>query len=251
MDYNKAIGIITRDIFWVGFYDKDAGFHCNPYLLIDGDEAVLFDPGTKPHIRHIIRKITEIINPVRIKYIVLHHQDPDLCAGVPEIEKFCNPDLRIVSTWRSGVLIAYYGIEAPFYYVDRNNYQLTLNSGRILNFIPTPFCHSPGSFVTFDRKTGALFSSDLFGAFSFNWSLFAGSDYMEAMKAFHEPYMPSREILRENIKRLEKLPIKFILPQHGSILKGEQVREAIEVLKELDCGIQFIPYREDSNGRLS
>lgn len=242
MNNDSNIGMISKDVFWVGFYDRNAGFHCNPYLLIDNDEAVLFDPGTKPHIKHIIQKITYLINPRQISYIVLHHQDPDLCAGVPDLEKFCSSDLRIVTSFRSGLLIAYYGIESPFYYIDRNNFQLRLKSGRILKFIPTPFCHSPGSFVTFDEKSRILFSSDLFGAFSYDWSLYAGSDYMEAMKAFHEPYMPSKDILKRVIERIERYPVEIIAPQHGSILKGRQVKEAMEILKDLDCGIDFIPY---------
>ncbi len=241
--YDNALEI-APGVYWVGFYDKNAGFHCNPYLLVDGDEAVLFDAGTKPHYEIIMRKIMEVVNPINITHIVLHHQDPDLCAAVPDMERLCSPDLKIVSSWRAGVLIAYYGIKSEFYYVDRNNYQLKLKSGRTLKFIPTPFCHCPGSIVTFDEKTGVLFSSDLFGAFSFNWDIEAGPYYMEAMKAFHEPYMASKEILRRSIERIQKYPVKIIAPQHGSVLKGDKVAEAMSILKELDCGDEFIPWQE-------
>jgi len=243
MDYNKPIEI-APGFFWIGVYDEEAGFHCNPYLLVDGDEAVLFDPGTRPHFRAIVRKILEVVNPLRITRIVLHHQDPDLCAAVPDLEPLCSPDLTLVSAWRAGVLISYYGVRSPFYYVDRNNYRLTLRSGRLLTFIPTPFCHCPGSIVTYDEKTELLLSSDLFGAFSYDWSLYAGEYYMEAMKAFHEPYMPSPEILRRAVQRIERRRISTIAPQHGSILRGAQVGEALQVLKNLDCGDEFIPLQE-------
>ncbi len=236
---------IAPGVYWIGFYDPEAGFHCNPYLLVDKDEAVLFDAGTKPHLAHIVQKILDVINPQKITYIVLHHQDPDLCAAVPDLELICNPQLKLVCAWRAGVLIAYYGTKSEFYYVDRNHYKLTLQSGRTLKFIPTPFCHAPGSIVTFDEQTGVLFSSDLFGAFSYDWSLYAGPYYMEAMKAFHEPYMASREILKRNIERIEKYPVRIIAPQHGSILKDDKVQEAFEVLKNLECGDVFIPVPEE------
>ncbi len=87
LDDTKAIKI-TEDIWWIGFADFEAGFSNNPYLLIDNDEAVLFDPGPgHPIFRDIIlQKIQQVIDPKKIKYIVVHHADPDLCGLIPFIE---------------------------------------------------------------------------------------------------------------------------------------------------------------------
>ncbi len=57
--YDNAVDI-TREICWVGFYDKEANFHCNPYLLFDDDEVVLFDPGSIPHFPIVMRKIINL-----------------------------------------------------------------------------------------------------------------------------------------------------------------------------------------------
>lgn len=235
IDTDKAIEI-AKGIYWVGFYDKKAGFHCNPYLLIDKTgEAVLFDPGAITYYERLKEKLQSVIDPKKISHIVLHHQDPDLCSSVPQFEKIIGRHVKIAAAWRAGVLIAYYGVTSEFYYVDEHDYGLTLKSGRVLKFIPTPYLHEPGSIVTYDKESGILFSSDLFGGFSFNWSLYADEKYPEAVKAFHEPYMPSNYILRSAMEEIEKNDIKLIAPQHGSIIDKE-VSYYINLLKNLECG---------------
>lgn len=120
--------------------------------------------------------------------------------------------------------------------MDENDWKLTLKSGRTLQFISTPYLHFPGAFMTYDEKSKVLFSSDIFGALSYDWDLYANEYYIEAMKAFHESYMPSREILKHSMDKLDDLDIELIAPQHGSIIKKNQVREYIETLKNLECG---------------
>jgi len=36
IDYDNPYSV-TREIYWVGFHDKEIDFRCNPYLLIDDD----------------------------------------------------------------------------------------------------------------------------------------------------------------------------------------------------------------------
>jgi serine phosphatase RsbU (regulator of sigma subunit) len=45
--YDSAVEI-APGIFWVGFYDAPSGLHCNPYLIVDEDEAVVIDGGSRP-----------------------------------------------------------------------------------------------------------------------------------------------------------------------------------------------------------
>jgi len=39
---------------------------------------------------------------------------------------------------------------------------------------------------------------------------------------------------------LEKLEIEHILPQHGSIIEGDDIKKAIDCLKSLKCGVDVI-----------
>ena len=46
-NYESSVEI-AEGIYWVGFYDAQSGLHCNPYLIIDHDEAVVIDGGSRP-----------------------------------------------------------------------------------------------------------------------------------------------------------------------------------------------------------
>jgi two-component system, cell cycle response regulator len=233
---------IYEGIYWVGTQDEDGALNCNPYLLVEGEEAVLFDPGSVLDIEQVYRNILEIVPLEKIKYVVLHHQDPDFCSGVPFLEKQ-GGNFKIVTHWRTQTIIKYYGIKSSYYLVDENNFTLTLKSGRNLKFIMTPYLHFPGAIATYDEKSQILFSSDLFGALSFNRGLYAGEDYLERMKAFHEHYMPSNDIIRPVMEIFMKMDIKQIAPQHGAIIR-EDVKKYIRVLRDLECGVFLSPIKK-------
>jgi len=238
-NYDDAVAI-TRDIYWIGFYDKQANLHCNPYLLIDEHDAILFDPGSIPHFSIVMRKVIDLISPSEINYIVAAHQDPDVCGNLAVVEDVIdNKNLKIVAHTNTIRLIRHYGVRTEFYPVEKHDYQLGLKSGRKIDFIFTPFLHSPGAIMTYDSKSRSLFTSDVFGAISSEWELFGKDDYLEAMKVWHQTYMPSNQILANCMQKLKKLEIDRILPQHGSVLEGERVAKAIDYLADLPCGIDL------------
>jgi len=239
-NYDDPIAI-TEDIYWIGFYDDAANMHCNPYLLIDGDEAVLFDPGSVPEFPIIMRKIIDLISPDKISLIVAAHQDPDVCANLPIVEDLIGrKDLKVAAHSNTVRLIHHLGLNSEFYAVDENDYRYTLKSGRVLTFHPTLYLHAPGAITTYDTKTKSLFSSDLFGAIDEHWSLFDSDRFPHDMDSFHQNYMPSNDVMRFGLKNIESLDIARILPQHGSVIDGDNVSIAINHLKNLRCGIDLL-----------
>jgi flavorubredoxin len=232
---------ITREIYWVGFFEETSKLQCNPFLLLDDKDVVLFDPGSVPDFPKIMRKVIDLINPHEITWIVSSHQDPDVCGNLAVVEDVIdNPNLRIAAHTNTVRLIQHLGLRSEFYPVDRHDYRATLQSGRELRFIYMPYLHSPGAIVTFDPKSGALFSGDLFGAISKTWDIFDTQGFPHSMDEFHQAYIPSNAVLRKGLQRLEGLPISMILPQHGSVIEGANVGRAIEYLKALPCGIDLM-----------
>jgi len=235
-NYNQPFEI-APNTYWVGFYDRKANFHCNPYLIVDGNESILIDPGSVPHYPIVSKKVFKIVKPSQIKYIILSHQDPDLCAGVPLFEKKLNTKkVKIICNKRESFLINHYGLKSKMILIEDAIERLRLKSGRWLRFIHTPYLHAPGAFATYDQKTKILFSSDLFGAFSDKWSLYATKNYPAQMKIFHEPYMPSKKIMNYSLDKLQFLDINLIASQHGSIIKKEMVKTCFKALRSFEYG---------------
>ena len=242
LDMSKPIEL-AENIFWVGVYDQSQILQCHSYLIVDGDEAVLIDPGSIVLFEQIFEKIIKIVPIEKIRYIVTGHQDPDVCSNIPlfEREGFVG---EVVTHWRTSILIHSYGIESKYYPVDQNQYRLKLASGRTLEFIHTPYLHFPGAIMTYDPESKILFSSDLFGAISFNWSFWADERYIDSMEAFHEHYMPGHEVLGPVMELLLNLEISMIAPQHGSLIR-DQVKDSILALRDLECGSFMNPIKKE------
>jgi diguanylate cyclase (GGDEF)-like protein len=243
MDRKIGYEQIFEGIYWVGAYDKINGLHCNPYLIIDEDEAILIDPGSVMDFEIVYKNVASLISLEKLKYIVLSHQDPDICSSTPLFEKK-GVNAKIITHWRTSTIADHYGIKSKKYIVNEKSYEIVLKSGRKLNFIPTPYLHFAGAIVTYDTKSKILFTSDIFGAISTTWNLYADENYMEIMKTFHEHYMPGNEILRPVMEKFLKMDISIIAPQHGSIIK-ENIKDYIKELRELQCGILLKPIKKE------
>ena len=254
LDYSEYIEI-ADGVYWVGFADKKAGLHCNPYLIVDGDEAVLLDSGSRDDFSTVMLKIMRTgVNPRMIRRLIYHHYDPDLCGNIPHMEAMINStELEILSHYENNIFINYYSAKSPKKCIESLDFSFEFSSGRRLQFIRTPYSHSPGSFVTYDTKTKVLFSSDLFGSYDNNWSLYTPIDascknctpqetcplsgkvcQIMGILNFHKRIMPSSMALRYALAEIEQLDLAAIAPQHGSILHTKDAREAaIRHLKEL------------------
>ena len=250
-ELDHAFEIADR-VWWVGSYVPGDPFQCHVYLLEHGDQSVLFDPGGRLTWPEVRRKVEEVVPFDAIRWFVCHHQDPDITASLPVIDDLITrDDAAIVTHWRAAALVKHYDLRVPFWLVDRHDWRLDLG-GRELTFHFTPYLHFPGAFTTFDGRTGTLFSSDLFGGFTEDWQFYATDEsYFEAMRPFHEHYMPSREILARGMATLAELPITLIAPQHGELVPEPLVTTMIERLSNLDCGLYLMVERDTDIRRLS
>lgn len=236
LDDDRAIEV-AENIWWLGFADFEAGFSNNPYLVIDEGEGILFDPGPgHPFFRDLIlQKIKQVLNPEKIRYIIVSHPDPDLCGLIPYIENILHPDLVILADSRSSLFIPYYGIRKNILPVGDGD-SLQLRSGRKITFCYTPYVHFAGNMVSYDEKTRSLFSGDIFAAFTREWNLYADETYIELSRGFIEHYIAHKDALLYAYDKLKLFDIKRIFPQHGGIIEEQYVSRFLNVLLEAEPG---------------
>lgn len=254
-DYMQAIEI-AEGIYWVGFDDSSMGLRCNPYLVIDGNEAVLIDGGSRGDFSTVMMKILMTgFNPHNISRLIYQHYDPDLCGNLPHLEALIdNKDLRIISHRDNNTFIHFYSPLTKKLCIEELNYSFTFKGGRELQFIHTPYAHVPGSFITWDIKSKTLFTSDIFGSYDNIWDLYVNDLDHACLKCeaqeicpmtnsrcpiygiitFHERIMNSTSSLTYALEKIEELKPLLIAPQHGSLINSpKDMNIIIRKLKEL------------------
>lgn len=232
----------------MGLAEQNMGLHCNPYLIVDGGEAVLLDGGSRADFSTVMLKVLRTgTNPSQIRRLIYHHYDPDLCGSLPYLEALIHSgELKVISQVENNIFINYYSAAAPKLCIEQMGFEYRFASGRRLRFIRTPYAHSPGSFMTYDEHTGTLFSSDLFGSYDPHWSLYTQMDEacepcpapavcprtgkpcpMRGILNFHERIMTSKKALDYALDQVEAAEPARIAPQHGSVLHTPQARAAV------------------------
>lgn len=229
---------IAPRLWWVGCYLEGDAFQCHSYLIEHGDQSVLIDPGSRLTFAETRRKIERVVAFRDIRWFVCQHADPDIVSAIDLFDaEVVRADARLLTHWRTAALLRHYDWRIPMQHVDACDWQLDLGE-RLLRFVFTPYLHFPGAFCTFDETSGVLFSSDLFGGFTSGFQLFAEDEaYFEALRPFHEHYMPSREHLQYGLAQIRRHALRLIAPQHGSIIPEALIGPILERLQGLECGL--------------
>lgn len=224
---------------------RDDQFQCHAYLIEQGDQSVLVDPGSALVVEEVMRKVDSIVGLSNVRWLICSQPDADILAALPKLEeRGLHRDAQIVTHWRDEASIVHTGTALKFWRVEDHHWRLVLQD-RTLRFVLTPYLHFAGAFCTFDEETGTLFSSDLFAGFNEEGALFVDSvEDIDSIRKFHEHYMPSREILAHALHQLRELPVRLIAPQHGRVIPEIWVSRVFDFLENLECGI-FLIARDD------
>lgn len=213
---------ITPDIWWVGCVEGETGESHNPYLLCDGDEAVLINPGScaREHRQTVCHKIASIIPPDRIRHVVVHHDDPQRCAALPQVEKIAARDVRLYAPVTVLGSIKHYGCTSMVIPLDDGD-SIILKSGRMLDYYSTPDLPHIGSGFLYDPKSGTIFCGNLFGTMTGDWNLFAPPSAWQHLEPSFPEGWGSKKALLYALNKIERLGPERICPQHGPIIEDE------------------------------
>ncbi|MEI6683399.1 MAG: MBL fold metallo-hydrolase [Bacteroidota bacterium] len=227
-------------IYWLGVPELSA-FRCNTYLIVDGHEAIIVDPGGRGAFDFVKMRVAQILAPEKITALIVCHQDPDVAASMVDWLT-TNPDIRIITSVRTNILLHHYGkLNYSFVNINENPHYI-FESGKKLRFYEAPFLHFPGAFTTWDETSRFLFSGDIWASIDPEWRLVVDdfSRHEMKMNLFHLDYMAGNIAAKGFVKSLKNVEVNAILPQHGSILPKKLVLKALDYLHNLKCGLDLI-----------
>ena len=237
---------IAKDVYWVGVidwslrnfhgYTTHRGSTYNAYLII-ADKVVLVDTVKKQFKDELLARISSVIDPTKIDYIVSNHAEMDHSGCLPEIIELVKPEKVFASTMGVKNLKGQLHLDTEIVAV-KDGEELDIG-GRKLKFIETRMLHWPDSMFTYLEDEGVLFSQDAFGMHYATRSIFV--DECSKSVVEHElityyanillPYSP---LVLNLFKKLEGLDIKVIAPDHGPIFrKKEDVSWVLNLYREL------------------
>jgi len=234
---------LKKDIYWVGAidwsvrdfhgYETPRGTTYNNYLLMD-EEITLIDTVKYDFSDITIKQIKNIVDPAKIKHIVINHIENDHATSIDDIMAL-TPDatIHISARGKKGLDRFFDTSRWKFNIVKTGD---TLKIGKhSLVFIETPMLHWPDSMVSFCPEANILFSQDAFGQHVASSARF--DDEFDACVSpavlddsvidyYANILMPFGQLILDKVGDLGKLGIQpdIIAPDHGVIWRKNPQR---------------------------
>ena len=233
---------IQSDVYWVGMIDWDLrNFHgystnygstYNAYLIID-EMPTLIDSVKDCGYDEMIKRIKDVIDPCKIKYIISNHTEMDHSGSIGRlIMEYCPDAVVVCSPKGEQHLKRHFKKEWNFKVVETGD---TLNIGsRDLSFVLTPMVHWPDNMVTYCSQDKILFSNDAFGQHYASSARFSDElprecdiVFDEAAKYYANIVLPYGNQVLKALDAVSTLSIEKICPSHGLMWRNKDDIESL------------------------
>ena len=221
-----SVGAVDWNVRNFHGYLTGRGSTYNAFLIVD-EKITLIDTVKAPFADELLARISSVVDPEKIDYVVSNHSEPDHSGSLPRILEAVKPEKLFASVAGAKTLKAYYGVDAT---VVKTGDSISLGAGK-LAFVDTKMLHWPDSMVSYYDADKALFSQDAFGmhlaggklwADEYDWSIL---EY-EARKYFANilnVQAPKAAALIDSLPSLN-LDVELLLPDHGPLWRNDWSR---------------------------
>jgi len=231
MRYSAEAVKISENVYWVGAidwgirdfhgYNTSRGTTYNAYLIL-AEKNVLIDTVKMPFFDEMLARISSIISPSEIDYIISNHSEMDHSGALVKTAEIIKPEKVFCS--KNGAEALKKHLNPPFELnIVKTGDKITFG-GKTVSFIETRMLHWPDSMFTYLHEDCILFSQDAFGMHLASSERFYDKidNYIletEAEKYYANILLPYSDLV---IKLLSQIPslnieIKMIAPDHGPI----------------------------------
>lgn len=230
---------ISPDIRYIGVDDLDIdlfenqhivpeGMSYNSWLIADSQVAIL-DTADARLAEEWKRHLTQALADRQPDYLVVHHMEPDHASLVAwAMEQY--PAMQIVCSTQAAKMLPQFfeGIKTDgrVRIVKEGD---TLCLGQYtLRFIGAPMVHWPEVLMSYEEKSGTLFSADAFGKFGAlqnendDWACEARRYYFNICGKYGTQ-------VKNVLKKATSPCPQAICPLHGPVLRGAALQQAVSL----------------------
>ncbi len=199
------------------------GTSYNAYLLT-GEKNVLIETVHARYFDEYIENIKSIIDPIKIDYIVMNHNEPDHSGSLSRLLELA-PKAEVLTTPAGKIFLPLITNKSiPSLRAVQDGEVLDIGSGKSLKFIHAPFLHWPDSMFTWLESEKTVFTCDFLGTHFCeptmvdnriqNMAIYenAFSEYYDAIFSPFKPYVLS------GLSKLKGLDVEIACTSHGPVL---------------------------------
>ena len=221
---------LRERIYWVGVvdwglrdfhgYSTPRGSTYNAYLVVD-EKVALFDTVKAPFAAELLERISEILPPERIDYVVVNHVEMDHTGALPVVMERVKPSKLFCSPKGKENLLKHFHRDDWPYEVVKTGDRLSLG-GRTVTFIETRMLHWPDSMFSYLMEDRLLISQDAFGQHwatsgRFDDEVDRGELMQQAAKYYANILLPYSNLVQKLLGDLGEMGLEpeIIAPDHG------------------------------------
>ena len=171
----------------------------------------------------MLSRISEVVDPARIDYLVVNHVEMDHSSSIPKFLEAA-PQAKIVTSPKGKKGLERHYKKSWDYIIVNSGDELKLGR-HTLKFVHTPMVHWPDSMVTYVPEDKLLLPNDAFGQHIASAARFddeVGWDIVheEAARYYANIVFPYGEQVDKALEVAAAPPIEMIGPSHGLILRS-------------------------------
>lgn len=230
---------ISPDIRYIGVDDLDIDLFENQYIVPEGmsynswlitdSQVAILDTADARLAEEWKRHLTQALADRQPDYLVVHHMEPDHASLVAwAMEQY--PAMQIVCSTQAAKMLPQFfeGIKTDGRVrIVKEGDTLPLGQ-HTLRFIGAPMVHWPEVLMSYEEKSGTLFSADAFGKFGAlqnetdDWACEARRYYFNICGKYGTQ-------VKNVLKKATSPCPQAICPLHGPMLRGAALQQAVSL----------------------
>ena len=226
-----AIAPLTDNVHFIGAFDpmirtfdiimKTAnGSSYNSYLVRGSEGVCVMDTVKKEFSDQFFKRLEFLCDYEEIRYIVLHHLEPDHSGALIELMERA-PQAKLIISGRAVLMLK--EIEKKDIVFETAITGQTISLGdKTIEFLSTPFLHWPDTMSSYLHEDKILFSGDVFGSHYYDERLYDDEvgDFSYAFKYYYQHIMrPFKQYVLQALQLYKQFEIGLIAPLHGPVLR--------------------------------